>query len=499
MYFCFISPLGFGLIDTTDSSSNDKIKWKFFTGSVENIAQSYYNILNAQDYSEILSLLPENGIIQTHQRSLFNYLSSKYQDSDNVHVKISVLEFDRLNKIYFQLNIDEKNKIDEISKVVATLTVQNQKDTKDVYIAQAIASLDDLTKTINLVSNRLREWYGIHFPELGEYITDTAQLFRLIREIGNRSTNLETELSVSEKKGKRLLEMAKNSLGTSIGYEELNPILDLAKLGSELSNTKKEIEAYIENAVFIIMPNVTKLIGPLVSARMLAQAGSLKNLSKMPSSTVQLLGAERALFRHLKTGEKPPKHGFLFQSAYVHQAPFHQRGKIARVIAGKVSIASRLDYFLGEEYPNIVDDLNKRLAYITKTYANPPTRKKKSSSSSSRRKFEGKSRDSGRRTSQGKRDDRSRSKDRKSRPKSSDRDYSKGQGSRSSGEKSGSSNDWKSTSKFASREKTEKVNKVRSSLPDPNRPPRMGETSSNRRSPRKGDKKRPRKNVKKRR
>ena len=162
----------------------------------------------------------------------------------------------------------------------------------------------------------------------------------------------------------------------------MKPIQDLAKLGLELVNTRREIEEYIENTVFVIIPNVTRLIGPLVSARLLAQAGSLRNLSKMPSSTVQLLGAETALFRHLKTGESPPKHGYLFQSPLIHQAPFHQRGKIARIIAGKLSIAARLDYFLGEEQPGLVEDLNKRLEYISTHFQQAPTREKRKDSQS---------------------------------------------------------------------------------------------------------------------
>jgi hypothetical protein len=181
--------------------------------------------------------------------------------------------------------------------------------------------------------------------------------------------------------------------------EDLKPIQDLAKLGLELINTRREIEEYIDATVFVIMPNVTRLIGPLVSARLLAQAGSLRGLSKMASSTVQLLGAETALFRHLKTGEKPPKHGYLFQNPLIHQAPFHQRGRIARIIAGKITIAARLDYFLGEEQPGLVEDLNKRLEYVATNFAKAPVREKRPESRSrsdrdrgSKRGFDGKSR-----------------------------------------------------------------------------------------------------------
>jgi nucleolar protein 56 len=432
-YLCFFSPIGFGLIDSSGTQSQS-VRWSQFKGSLTEIANSYYAAIQLQDFSPIEALIPEETPckLQIFQRSLFDYLSGKFGDSDLIQVKYISLEFEVVDSFYNLLTEEEKSKSDEVSKIVATLTVQNQKETRDVYVAQAIASLDDLTKMINLVSNRLREWYGIHFPELGEYISDTDQFFRLIQVIGNRSTEWES-LNVSENKEKRIREMAEHSLGTSINLEELNPILDLARLGQELSATKKEIEEYIENAVFILMPNVTKLVGPLVSARLLAQAGSLKNLSKMPSSTVQLLGAERALFRHLKTGEKPPKHGYLFQSAYVHQAPYHQRGRIARVIAGKISIASRLDYFLGEEYPNILDDMKKRLEYISKNFAKPPVRKKKAPKRGQRKsdKFRGKS---GRKDFKG---SRSKEKGRSARRGCDDRKNK--DSSRKKGEKKGSS------------------------------------------------------------
>jgi nucleolar protein 56 len=126
------------------------------------------------------------------------------------------------------------------------------------------------------------------------------------------------------------------------------------------------------------MPNVCALVGPLIASRLLAYSGSLLNLAKLPSSTVQLLGAEKALFRHLKSGEKPPKHGIIFQSAAIHTAPYHQRGKIARALAGKLSIAARIDYFTGENQTSKLEsDFKKRVEDIAKKYPKPPIRPKK--------------------------------------------------------------------------------------------------------------------------
>lgn len=370
-YYCFLSPIGYAILQ------DETVSWNKFPGSPDEIAKTYWEIVNNHNYTDVKKILPSEGLVQIDNKPLFDYLEEELAES-NVQVKYVHLSFDIVERIDKLLTKEELETSDHISKLIASITVQNQKETRDVYISQAIASLDDMTKTINLVSNRIREWYGLHFPELGEFIEDPAQLFRLIRVIGNKETYDWSDLGVSDNKGDRLKQMAEASLGAEINIEDLKPIQDLAKLGLDLINTRREIEEYIENTVFVIMPNVTKLIGPLVSARLLAQAGSLRNLSKMPSSTVQLLGAETALFRHLKTGERPPKHGYLFQSPLIHQAPFHQRGKIARIIAGKISIAARLDHFIGEEQPGLVDDLNKRLEYVSTHFQKAPVRKKRS-------------------------------------------------------------------------------------------------------------------------
>ena len=372
-YHCFISPIGYGIFN---EGENQSISWNKFSGPPETVAQIYWEIVNNHNYADVKQLLPSEGLVFVDNRPLYEYLEEDLSSS-NVQVKFVPLSFSIVKRIDNLLTKEELESSDYISKLIASITVQNQKETRDVYIAQAIASLDDLTKTINLVSNRLREWYGLHFPELGEYIEDAGQLFRLIRVIGNRDSAEWANLGVSDNKNVRLQDMAGSSLGAEINIEDLKPIQDLAKLGLDLINTRKEIEEYINSTVFVIMPNVTRLIGPLVSARLLAQAGSLRNLSKMPSSTIQLLGAETALFRHLKTGEKPPKHGYLFQSPLIHLAPYHQRGKIARIIAGKITIAARLDHFLGEEQPGLIDDLNRRLEYVSTHFEKAPVREKR--------------------------------------------------------------------------------------------------------------------------
>jgi nucleolar protein 56 len=124
-----------------------------------------------------------------------------------------------------------------------------------------------------------------------------------------------------------------------------------------------------------LAPNVTSLTGAIIGARLIALTGGLSRLSRVSSSTIQLLGAEKALFRHLRDGELPPKHGIIFQHPLLHNAPYWQRGKIARALAGKIAIAAKLDHnsdkLMGEE---LLNDLRRRIEEIRKKYPEAPVK-----------------------------------------------------------------------------------------------------------------------------
>ena len=143
----------------------------------------------------------------------------------------------------------------------------------------------------------------------------------------------------------------------------------------ELSKLREYLTEYVGQVMREVAPNITELVGPLLGARLLSLAGSLETLAKLPASTIQVLGAEKALFRALRTGGKPPKHGVIFQYPDIHRSPRWQRGKIARALATKLAIAARADYFTGRF---IADELKKalleRIDEIKKLYARPPPR-----------------------------------------------------------------------------------------------------------------------------
>ncbi len=237
--------------------------------------------------------------------------------------------------------------------------------TPDEQILQAIRAIDDLTKTINLMSERLHEWHGINFPELAKLVPE-SKYPELISKFGNRRTMIES--------GEVMFD---DSMGSEITARDSEALKLLA--GSILTTVKakKEMEEYVQAKMEEVAKNTAHIAGPLIGARLISLAGGLDRLSRLPSSTVQLLGAEKAMFKHLKDKARPPKHGVIFQHPIIHRAPTWQRGKIARAFASKISIATKVDRygdrFIGEE---LEDALTKRIKEIQRKYPDPPRGRK---------------------------------------------------------------------------------------------------------------------------
>ena len=165
-------------------------------------------------------------------------------------------------------------------------------------------------------------------------------------------------------------------MGADIAEADLEMIQSLAKDVLNFYLLRKNMEDYVDHTMEELAPNVRAVAGALLGARLIAMAGSLQNLAMRPASTIQVIGAEKALFRSLKTGARPPKHGLIFQDTLLHDAKRWQRGKIARVIAGKLAIAARADafggHFIGDK---LKADINKRLEEIHTKYKEPPAPK----------------------------------------------------------------------------------------------------------------------------
>jgi len=263
-----------------------------------------------------------------------------------------------------------------VSMELAKSRIKGAAGKRDLVIAQAIQTLDDLDRTVNLFMGRLREWYGVHFPELDRLIEKHETYSRLVMNLGYREQftleKLEKE-GIPKERAETVAEVAKSSMGADLVEQDLAEIQALAKDVLNMYELRKDMENYVDRAMEDVAPNTRTIAGALLGARLIAIAGSLQNLAMRPASTIQVLGAEKALFRSLKTGARPPKHGLIFQHALLHDAKRWQRGKIARVIAGKLAIAARADAFGGKYVGDMLKaEVDHRIEEIREKYKEPP-------------------------------------------------------------------------------------------------------------------------------
>ncbi|XP_015076886.1 probable nucleolar protein 5-2 [Solanum pennellii] len=218
-------------------------------------------------------------------------------------------------------------------------------DKVDTMIVQAIGLLDDLDKELNTYAMRVREWYGWHFPELAKIVQDNILYAKAVRLMGDRVNAAKLDFSeiLPEEVEAELKEAAMISMGTEVSDLDLENIKDLCSQVLSFSEYRAQLYDYLKSRMNTIAPNLTALVGELVGARLIAHGGSLTNLAKQPGSTVQILGAEKALFRALKTKHATPKYGLIYHASLIGQAAPKHKGKIARSLASKASLAIRYD------------------------------------------------------------------------------------------------------------------------------------------------------------
>lgn len=229
-------------------------------------------------------------------------------------------------------------------------------DKVDIMIVQAIGLLDDLDKEINIYAMRVREWYGWHFPEMQKIVNDNTFYAKCVRRMGMR-VNCKSQ-DFSDILGDEIMEenlkrTAETSMGTEISETDLLNIQSLCDQVISLSEYRLQLYEYLKNRMAAIAPNLTIMVGELVGARLIAHSGSLLNLAKHPASTIQILGAEKALFRALKTKHDTPKYGLIYHASLIGQATPKNKGKISRVLAAKTALAIRVDAMGDNDGPTI--------------------------------------------------------------------------------------------------------------------------------------------------
>ncbi len=341
-----------------------------------------------QQLAEVYEELRKNGyttvVVETEDEARYASEAGLEPVVQPAH-RYAVTTREKVAEIAVELGFTESPEkfYEYLHEVMVELTrrkLRRAAEKRDLLAVQAIRAIDDIDKTINLFVARLREWYSLHFPELDDLVREHPDYVKIVLELGHRDRITEEaleKLGFSPGKAKKIAEAARKSMGADLSDFDLQQIQTLASIIHQLYTLRRELGEYIEAVMKEVAPNITALVGPLLGARLLSLAGGLENLARMPASTIQVLGAEKALFRALRTGGKPPKHGVIFQYPDIHRSPRWQRGKIARALASKLAIAAKVDYFSGRYIGDkLKEELRKRIEEIKTLYAKPPARKK---------------------------------------------------------------------------------------------------------------------------
>ena len=287
----------------------------------------------------------------------------------------------RLPSILVRLRIIESKDeyeqfVRDVSLELAKMAITEATTKRDLYAIQTVRSIEDLDKILNLLAGRVREWYGLHFPELDRLVEKHDSYVRLVHSLGTRdsfSYDALTKLGIPQDRATQISASAEKSSGAEMSSSDLEWLREVCGAVLELYSLREHAEKYTDRIMGEVAPNMTSVLGAVLSAKLISMAGGLENIAKMPSSTLQVLGAEKALFRTLKTGARPPKHGIIFQYAPIHQSPKWLRGKIARAVAGKLAIAARMDaYGGGDTGQRLKDALDKKIVDLKGRYQSPP-------------------------------------------------------------------------------------------------------------------------------
>ena len=321
-------------------------------------------------------------LLQTDQSNLISLLKSS---NVNFEIQYSIIDFTDLISLYIQSNffsneIDIKNFLHDFSLQYSKQNIKNISGRDDLQIIEGVNSLDEVDKTVNILIARLTEWYGLHFPELSNLVKDSNNYLQIL-SLGLERESLNEEhlqnFNFSKNKINAFLKAINESKGGNINQKDLIIISLLAENTLQLVKVRDKIANYVKSNMNRIAPNLSTVAGDTIGARLIAKVGGIEKLARQSSSTIQLLGAEKALFRSLRTGARPPKHGIIFQHDQLHSAPKWQRGKIARALAGKIAIAVRIDAFRGEKANNIESLFHDRLIEIKTKYKEPIIKKYK--------------------------------------------------------------------------------------------------------------------------
>jgi len=334
MYYLVLSPAGLFVFN----GENKLIKHRLFEKDPEKVAERLEIFESGKEIKELEELKKEFKDLEIEQpNKASEYFRNNFRKIvfDTKFVKDDL----ELNNFLNAVNIARtKLKISSIER-------------RDKLIIQTVSALNDLEKILNTMSERLREWYGLHYPELE--IRDHEKFASKIAKLGDRK-NFEDFVS---------------SMGMELKEDDIKILENYAEELEKMYKLRRELEKYLEKIVPEEVPNLNALLGSVLAARLLAQAGSLERLAKMPSSTIQLLGAEKTLFKFLKGKQvkKPPKFGLLYIHPDISSAKRELQGKVARLLSSKLTLAARADFYTKKDMSKeLFKDYKEKLEKILK-------------------------------------------------------------------------------------------------------------------------------------
>ncbi len=322
---------------------------------------TWFGVLETGRAGEIL----ESGLLSKDVRELALYSLSLRDSRSNLPPEGFDLKAAAIECRFVESPAEYYSLLHEVTLEAARFQVSGAL-TPDQRIIQAVEALDDINETTNSLSERLFEWYGGYFPESG---LSGESLALFVAKYGSRG-NIGPEDPLYSK--------ARDSMGAKLEAADEALLKGFAESVCSLYERRRQIEAYIQNGMESIAPNLSLLAGPMLGARLISIAGSLEKLAAFPSSTIQVIGASKALFKHLRARAPSPKHGVIYNHPLINTAPWWVRGKIARAVAAKLSLAARIDFYSREKDLSLAEKLETKVLQIRTLNPRPPQKRQES-------------------------------------------------------------------------------------------------------------------------
>lgn len=341
-----------------------------FTEFLAKLNEKKYDlVVESKEMKDLLKDYEGTTLISSYDDIFLKHHTNLQEILKSVSVNLSKSEL---------VTISRKN-----AKLLSRDLVRESGQNTDIHIINAVGVLENTLKFINTYAVQLREWYGSHFPELTDKLVNDVELYAKIVSLYEKrdaitANTLINDLHIKEEYAKEIEFQARTSMGGDLTEPQLDAIRLFSKKIIDLVEFREKLEKSVNSILQELTPNLYKLLGAQLTGKLITHAGGLEHLAKMASSTIQVLGAEKALFRALRKKTDSPKHGVIYTWAPIRSAKYWQRGKISRLLSGKISICAKVDYFKGDFLGDkLLEELERKIGEIKERFPEPPKVEKK--------------------------------------------------------------------------------------------------------------------------